>query len=91
MKIPSTKNQIPNKSQHAAQAPALRVTKIQNSKNNEQAMCGKASADPKSWIEDIILNFIEQSQENTLQGPFQEKAFENPLVGFANGADPILG
>jgi len=53
-------------------------------------MCGKPSADPKSWIEDVILNFIEQSPENTLQGPFQEKSFENPLVGFANGADPIF-
>ena len=53
-------------------------------------MCGKLSADPKSWIEDVIFDFIEQSPENTLQGPFQEKAFENPLVGFANGADPIF-
>jgi len=32
MKITSTKNQISNKFQHAAQAPALRVTQIQNSK-----------------------------------------------------------
>jgi len=32
IKIPSTKKQIPNKCQHAAQAPALRVTQIQNSK-----------------------------------------------------------
>jgi hypothetical protein len=32
MNIPSTKKQITNKSQHAAQAPALRVTQIQNSK-----------------------------------------------------------
>jgi hypothetical protein len=31
-KIPSTKKQISNKHQHAAQAPALRVTEIQNSK-----------------------------------------------------------
>jgi hypothetical protein len=31
-KIPSIKNQIPNKFQHAAQAPALRVMQIQNSK-----------------------------------------------------------
>ena len=31
--IPNHKYQIPNKSQHAAQAPALRVTEIQNSKH----------------------------------------------------------
>jgi len=66
------------------------MTKIQNSLDKEQVMCGKLSADPKSWIEDAILNFIERSPENTLQGPFQEKAFENPLVGFANGADSIF-
>lgn len=53
-------------------------------------MSGNSSANPKSWLEDVILNFIEHSPENTLQGPFQEKAFENPLLGFANGADPIF-
>jgi len=45
---------------------------------------------PAAWIEEVIRDFIERSPENTLQGPFQEKAFENPLVGFANGADPIF-
>ena len=43
-----------------------------------------------AWIEAVIWDFIERSPENTLQGPFQEKAFENPLVGFSNGADPIF-
>jgi len=37
MKIPSTKNQISNKSQHAAQAPALSVTQIQNPKHKGPA------------------------------------------------------
>jgi len=53
-------------------------------------MIASTAADPKSWIEDVIWNFIERSPENTLQGLFQEKAFENALVGFANGADPIF-
>jgi len=48
------------------------------------------TADPAAWIEHVIGEFIERSPENTLQGPFEEKAFENPLVGFANGADPIF-
>jgi epoxyqueuosine reductase len=48
------------------------------------------TADPAVWIENVIRDFIERSPENTLQGAFQEKAFENPLVGFANGADPIF-
>jgi ferredoxin len=46
-------------------------------------------ADPAKWIEDVIRDFIEHSPENTLQGPFQEKAFENPLVGFSSGDDPL--
>jgi hypothetical protein len=32
MKIPKNKSQKTNKLQHAAQAPALRVTEVQNSK-----------------------------------------------------------
>jgi len=32
IKIPNSKHQNPNKFQHAAQAPALRVTQIQNPK-----------------------------------------------------------
>ena len=46
-------------------------------------------ADPAKWIEDIIRDFIELSPENTLQGPFREKAFEHPLVGFSRGDDPL--
>lgn len=46
-------------------------------------------ADPAAWIEDVIRDFIDQSPENTLQGSFQEKAFENPLVGFSRGDDSL--
>ena len=53
-------------------------------------MTPRTTADPAVWIENVIRNFIERSPENTLQGTFKEKAFENPLVGFANGADPIF-
>ncbi|MEJ2282733.1 MAG: epoxyqueuosine reductase [Desulfobacterales bacterium] len=52
-------------------------------------MTGLKKLDPAGWIEGGIRNFIEQSPENTLQGGFQEKAFENPLVGFSAGDDPI--
>jgi len=44
--IPSTKYQIPNKYQHAAQAPALRVTQIQNFKTSPAFVSiGKSQAD----------------------------------------------
>ncbi len=39
--IPNHKYQIPNKSQHAAQAPALRVTEIQNPKRKYDLEGGK--------------------------------------------------
>jgi epoxyqueuosine reductase QueG len=46
-------------------------------------------AERAAWIENVILDFIENSPENTLQGSYQEKAFENPLVGFSSGDDPL--
>jgi len=37
----------------------------------------------------VIKDFINLSPENTLQGPFQEPAFAEPLVAFCSGADPL--
>lgn len=50
-------------------------------------MLTKSATGLATWIEGVIYKFIEQSPENTLQGPFQEKAFENPLIGFSCGDD----
>ena len=47
------------------------------------------TVDPATLIEDFIRDFVERSPENTLQGPFEEKAFETPLVGFSSGDDPL--
>lgn len=52
-------------------------------------MQDKSPTEMASWIENVILDFIDNSPENTLQGSFQEKAFENPLIGFASGDDPL--
>ena len=46
-------------------------------------------ADPESWIEDFIRDFIENSPENALQNSTNEKAFEDFLVGFSRGDDPL--
>ena len=43
---------------------------------------------PAVWIESVIQGFC-NGPENTLQGQFQERAWDTPLVGFANGADPL--
>jgi len=47
------------------------------------------TVDPATLIEDVIRDFVERSPENTLQGLFEEKAFETPLVGFSSGDDPL--
>jgi epoxyqueuosine reductase QueG len=42
------------------------------------------------WIEDVIKAFIASSPENSLRNQDEEKAWAEPLVGFAGGADPIF-
>jgi epoxyqueuosine reductase len=42
------------------------------------------------WVEDIIKTFIETSPENTLQNKNNDKAFAEPLVGFAKGDDALF-
>lgn len=49
----------------------------------------KKSDNLGNWIISLIEDFIERSPENTLQNQAQEKAFENPLVGFSKGDDPL--
>lgn len=46
--------------------------------------------DPASWLESIIKGFIRESPENTLKDKDNERAFEEPLIGFAGGADPLF-
>ena len=47
------------------------------------------SKDPGAWVESIIKKFIRESPENTLQNQANEKAFEDVLVGFSRGDDPL--
>ncbi len=44
---------------------------------------------PAGWIENLIKGFINSSPENTLKNRANEKAWEDPLVGFSNGGDPL--
>jgi len=43
-----------------------------------------------AWITASIEEVVATSKENTLNLPTGEKAFDAPLVGFANGADPLF-
>jgi epoxyqueuosine reductase QueG len=44
----------------------------------------------KEWIESTIREFVQTSPENSLRNTDNEKAWGDPLIGFANGADPIF-
>jgi ferredoxin len=41
------------------------------------------------WIEGIIKDFVNLSSENTLKNSANDKAWDNPLVGFSLGNDPL--
>jgi len=43
----------------------------------------------RSWITGIIYRFVENSPENSLRMDPDEKAFEEVLVGFSSGSDPL--
>jgi epoxyqueuosine reductase len=45
---------------------------------------------PAQWLEKIIKDFINLSPENTLKNQANDKAWDEPLIGFAGGNDPIF-
>jgi epoxyqueuosine reductase len=46
-------------------------------------------ADYGQWIERIISDFVHNSPENSLKMETDEKAFDEVLVGFSAGSDPL--
>jgi len=52
-------------------------------------MKGKIPEDTGAWITEIVRTFVATSSENALKGTLDEKAFNDPLVGFSSGADPL--
>jgi len=45
--------------------------------------------DPATWLTESIRLFCRNSPENSLQNAAQDRAFDEPLVGFSSGADPL--
>ena len=43
----------------------------------------------REWIERVVLEFIETSEENRLENAAEDKAFDTPLIGFSRGDDPL--
>ena len=52
-------------------------------------MTSKSISDPTTWVTGIIQHFCD-GPENSLQDGTGERAWDTPIVGFANGADPIF-
>jgi len=44
---------------------------------------------PEKWVETLIKEFVNRSPENTLKNRANEKAWEDPLVGFSKGDDAL--
>jgi epoxyqueuosine reductase len=42
-----------------------------------------------AWLQNIIKTFLNNPSQNTLQNEIHEKAFDQPLVGFSSGDDPV--
>lgn len=50
---------------------------------------GTISGDPKNWITGVINDFIANSETNNLRNEAENRAWDQALVGFASGVDPI--
>ncbi len=48
-----------------------------------------ANNDPQSWLVDLIKAFVNNSPENSLRMEIEEKAWDEPLIGFSSGADHL--
>ncbi len=44
---------------------------------------------PAAWLTTAIQEFVTQSPQNSLQNKAHDKAFDEPLVGFSKGNDPL--
>ncbi len=51
-------------------------------------MDGKSRNDVREWIERSIKELVE-SPQNSLQTGNDEKAWDEPLIGFSRGDDPL--
>ncbi len=49
----------------------------------------KAAEGLSLWVGDIIKNFCVESSDNLLRNDANERAFDEPLIGFSSGSDPL--
>ncbi len=48
------------------------------------------TTDQRTWLTTIISDFVKNSPENSLKMEPDEKAFDEVLVGYSSGADPLF-
>ena len=53
-------------------------------------MTGRNSKDKATWITELIRDWVNTSPENTLRNKANDKAWDDPLVGFRGGTT-LLG
>ena len=58
-------------------------------KQREQIISMAEQSDLANWVEGVVREFINTSPENTLRNAADEKAWDDPLVGFSRGDDPL--
>jgi len=49
----------------------------------------EALKEPAAWLEEIIGSFLRDPSKNTLKNRANDRAWDEPLVGFSSGADPL--
>jgi len=49
----------------------------------------KRVENPADWLTSVIKYFVNGSPENTIKNAENEKAWEDPVVGFSSGDDPL--
>jgi epoxyqueuosine reductase QueG len=50
---------------------------------------GNSASISADWIKDLVRDFIDTSTHNTMRNHAEDPAWDDALVGFASGADPI--
>lgn len=55
----------------------------------DKTMKIQPAGDVAAWLENSIHEFCRDSPENSMRNEENERAFDEPLVGFSNGEDPL--
>jgi len=67
----------------------LGVIEPSDSTNCPRGDAMRQTSETAHWIESAIKEFVENSSENTLKNPANDRAYDSPLVGFSSGGDLI--